>query len=132
MLDATPMPAGVIRVRFRGNGNGGVPITGWKLQVATNSAFTTGVQTLDSSGTTDFKGTPGTLYYFRAAGRNDVVDSIGRYGAWSGVKSARARSGGKISVDDVWRPGVIRVSVDGKWRDGIIRVSVNGVWKDVL
>lgn len=97
MLEATPQSGGAILVRFTGAGDtGGQPITGWKLQAATNSAFTTGVQTLDSTGTTTFAGTPGVRYWFRAAGRNDVVDALGRYGAWSSSLNALAFAGGSI------------------------------------
>ena len=47
------MPASA-RYRFSGNSNNGSAITGWEAQIATNAAFTTGVQTVASSGTTTF------------------------------------------------------------------------------
>lgn len=131
MLSATPGPAGSVTVKFSGNSNGGSSITGWVLQYSTSSNFS-GATTVASNGTTTLNLTPGKLYYFRAAGRNDVVDSLGRYGAWSSSISATMRSGGKVSVSGVWKPGVTKVSVSGAWHDAIVRTSVSGVWKDAL
>lgn len=62
-----------MRVTFSGNGDGGRPIIGWELHWATDAAFTQNVQSVVSSGTTDVTGlTPGTTYYFRSRGRNEI------------------------------------------------------------
>lgn len=84
MLDATKLADGRMRVRFSGNGNtGGASMDGWQLQYAKNAAFTSGVVTVSSSGTSDLSLTPGTQYWFRSRGHNDVG-----WSAWSGSISA--------------------------------------------
>lgn len=71
------------RIRFNGNGDGGSSIIRWELQRATNSSFTENVQTVTSSGTTNYSDlTPATTYYFRSRG----VNSVGN-GHWSSTQS---------------------------------------------
>lgn len=132
MVSAVPGPAGQVTVRFGGSGDtGDAPITGWHLQYADNPGFG-GAVTVNSNGTSSFTLTPGKTYWFRAAGRNNVSDAYGTTGPWSGAISATMRSGGKVSVDNAWRSGVVKVSVNGAWRDGIVRVSNGTTWKDAL
>lgn len=77
-LPGAPTPVGVdqitdtsLRYRFSGTTDGGASITGWQAQIATNPGFTTGVQTVSSSGTTAFTGlNPHTTYYLRSRGSN--------------------------------------------------------------
>lgn len=72
------------RVRFSSTGTGGSAITQWQIQLATNSAFTTGVQNISSSGTSTITGLANhTQYWVRARGAN----SLG-WGAYSGVRTA--------------------------------------------
>ncbi|MBF4565405.1 fibronectin type III domain-containing protein [Plantibacter sp. VKM Ac-2876] len=132
MIAATPGPAGQVTVQFGGSGDtGDAAITGWQLQYADNPGFG-GAVTVGSSGTTSFNLTPGKTYWFRAAGRNNVSDAYGTTGPWSGSIAATMRSGGKVSVNDQWRSGVVKVSVNDQWRDGIVRVSNGTTWKDAL
>jgi hypothetical protein len=132
MVDAVPGPAGSVTVRFSGSGDtGGVNITGWILAYADNPAFS-GAGIVASTGTTTLNLTPRKTYWFKSAGRNDLLDAFGRYGAWSGAISATMRSGGKVSVGGAWRAGVVKVSIGGVWRDGIVRTSVGGSWKGAL
>jgi hypothetical protein len=65
--------------------DGGSGLTGWRVQRATNSAFTTGVATVNSTGITVMTGlTPGADYYYRAVARNALTDAAGVLGgAWS-------------------------------------------------
>jgi len=94
-----PIPIGVdqigptsARYRFSGTTDNGSAITGWQAQIASNSAFTTDVHTLASSGTTTFTGLrPGVKYYFRSRGSNGIG-----WGAWSAVQSATTLSGFRI------------------------------------
>ena len=72
-----------MRVRFSGNGNGGAGITGWTLQRARDAAFTVGVSSVASSGTTTYIDMQhGETWHFRAYGSNSVGNS-----AWSGTGS---------------------------------------------
>jgi hypothetical protein len=95
------------RHRFAGNSNGGSAIIEWQSQVATNAAFTTGVQTQQhpTSGIYQWTNrTPGTVYYARARGRNAVG-----WGAWSTVTSARTLSGFEHWNGTAFGPTILRV-----------------------
>ena len=77
---------------FPPSDDGGSPITSYTVQRATNSTFTSGVQTL--TGITDtravFTGlTNGTLYYFRVAAVNAVATAAGTTGVYSADNSFR-------------------------------------------
>lgn len=75
-----------MRTYFVWNGDGGSGIIEWEAQIASNAAFTTGLQsqTHPFSGQLTFNGlTKTTTYYLRARGRN----ALG-WGAWSNVVSA--------------------------------------------
>jgi hypothetical protein len=62
-----------MRVTFSGNGDGGRPIIGWELWRATDPNFTQNVVSITSSGTSDVGGlTPGTTYYWKSRGRNEL------------------------------------------------------------
>lgn len=90
MMDAVRQPNGQVRVRFNGSGNtGGMPMTGWQLQYATNPSFS-GATTVASSGTSDLTLAPGYTYYFHARGLNDVG-----WSAWSSAISLFVQAGGK-------------------------------------
>jgi len=113
-----PTPIGVdeltpttARYRFSGNYDNGSGITAWQAQVATNAAFTQGVQTVGSSGTTTFTGlTPATTYYFRSRGQNGVG-----WGPWSGAVSAMTASGVYVSLNGQWVPVPLYVSNGSTW-----------------
>ncbi len=61
------------RYRFSGNDDGGSGIQEWQIQLATNSGFTTGVQTISSNGTSTISGLANhTQYWVRSRGRNGV------------------------------------------------------------
>lgn len=69
---------------FSGTTDGGVAISGWTLQRATDANFTQNVYTVASNGTDQHTGlTPGTTYYFRSYGSNAIGNS-----AWSNTTSA--------------------------------------------
>lgn len=68
-----------MRYQFSGTTDGGSPITGWQAQIARDAAFTQGVQTVSSSGTTTFSNLqPATNHFMRSRGINGRGP-----GAWS-------------------------------------------------
>ena len=84
MLTAVPGENGTVQVRFTSSPDtGGAAITGWVLQYATNPSFTNASDVNGLSGVVDLTLTPGTQYWFRAAGRNWVTDASGTYGPWA-------------------------------------------------
>lgn len=88
MISAVSGPGGSVRVQFSGSGDtGGMPITGWVLAYADNPSFNN-PSIIGSTGTSDLVLTPGVTYWFKAAGQNDVVNRLGRYGAWAAPISA--------------------------------------------
>lgn len=73
MVSLSEVTATSFKAVFSGNDNGGSAITGWQLQVATNAAFTTGVENFASNGTSTISGrTPGTQYWVRSRGSNGI------------------------------------------------------------
>jgi hypothetical protein len=72
--------------------DGDTPVTSYRVQRATNSAFTSGVTTVNTGTTTTnhtMTGlTPGTKYYFRVAARNLVTNDVNSYSVYSGTVSA--------------------------------------------
>lgn len=81
-LGIDQVTADSFRYRFQGNAdNGGSTVLEWQIQLATNSAFTTGVQNIASSGTTTITDLDNhTTYWVRSRGRNAV--------GWSPYSSA--------------------------------------------
>lgn len=78
-----------VRYRFSSTGDGGSPITSWAYQYAENAAFTVGVVSGSSSGTSTITGLqPGKTYWIRSRGANAVGA-----GAWSQVLSFTTLSG---------------------------------------
>lgn len=143
MLSVAPSSDGKsATVRFQGSAdNGGSNITGWKLQWATNSAFTTGVGTIGSTGTSTVTGlVPGTTYWWRAAGRNGVTDNFSTTGPWSApmtMTQPDPLSFGKMrnSLNNAWVPtaGRIRSADNTAWLelDGRIRNASNTAWDEI-
>lgn len=94
--------------------NGGSGVTGYRVQRATNAAFTQNVATINnSSGTAVLTGlTPGTRYYYRVTASNYASDASGRLGGtWSAVvavdqpvpSGAGKRFNGTTFEDADWR-----------------------------
>lgn len=85
--------SGQLNMNFGGpSDNGGSGILNYRVQYATNSAFTTGVGNITTaSGSQPVTGlTPGTTYWFRVAANNGVTNAIGVQGPWTGAVSAVA------------------------------------------
>lgn len=68
--------------------NGGTAITGYRVQIATNSSFS-GATTYNQTGTSKaFTGlTPGVTYYVRVAAKNDVTDEAGTTSVYGSTDS---------------------------------------------
>jgi hypothetical protein len=131
MIAATPGPGGQMTVTFSGSGDtGGQPITGWVLQYATNAAFTTGVVTVASSGTSVLSLTPGVQYWFRAAGRNVVTDNLGAgvYGGWAAAITAKTLAGGSIYDSGAWVPANGQIYDAGAWVPSTGQIYDAGAW----
>lgn len=122
MLDATRLSNGQVRVRFNGSGNtGGMPMTGWQLQYATNPSFS-GATTVASTGTSDLTLAPGYTYYFRSRGLNDVG-----WSAWSGTLSYYLNAGGRRYNGTSWVNNSIARRYDGtNWVNLVTAKRYNG------
>lgn len=74
-----------MRYQFTAGNNGNSGFLEHQTQRATNSAFTSGIQTVSSNGTYDFTGLSAvTDYFFRTRSRNSVG-----WGPWSATRSAK-------------------------------------------
>lgn len=74
-----------MRYQFTAGSTGGSGFLEHQTQRATNTAFTSGLQTVSSNGTYDFTGLAAvTTYYFRSRSRNAVG-----WGSWSVTSSAK-------------------------------------------
>lgn len=118
--------------------NGGAGVVGYRVQRATNSAFTTGVATVDvgtGGGTTLTGLTPGATYYLRATARNVVTDAFGKLGGpWSGTVTRTMPEA--IGLGRI-RSGTSFVESDGRIRIGSSWVELAGkqwtgsAWEDL-
>lgn len=105
--------------------NGGTAITGYELQYATDSAFTS--PTSQTGGTTTSASVvsllPGTLYYWRVRGINGQGN-----GAWSATISAQQLSGGEISDGAAWNAGESFISDGATWTEAVVYISDGTQW----
>lgn len=97
--------------------NGGSSITGYRVQYALTSAFTTVIATVNTSGTATITGlTPGTTYFYRPTARNGVTDGAGTLGSgWGTTASAAQPDPGGLGRVDV---GGTFTASDGKRYNG--------------
>jgi len=118
--------------------NGGTSVTGYRVQRATNSAFTTGVATVDvgTGGSTTLTGlTPGATYYLRATARNAVTDAFSKLGGpWSGTVTrtmpeaiglGRVRSGSSFVESDG------RIRIGSSWVELAGKQWTGSTWEDL-
>lgn len=102
--------------------SGGLSLTGYRVQRATNAAFTEGLATISSAGTSVVVTglTPGVRYYYRATARNLVTDTASKLGgAWSATVSAQQpepTSGGRIRIGGVWLDAEVRRYNGSSWQ----------------
>ena len=113
----------------------GSTVTGYRAQIATNTAFTSGLQTMVTSAsvrtTTFLDLSEATPYWVR-------VQAITNYGdsAWS---SSRAFTTGItpivdplfLKVSGVYKRGVLWVKVAGVWRQTRPWIKVSNVWRSL-
>lgn len=106
---------------------GGKPITGYDIQIATNSAFTADlVQRSISAGTSEYDWTglePAKTYWLRVRAKN--VDAVG---AWSSPVSAMIPAGGKVWTGSAWKAAVWRVWTGSLWKVGLVKVWDGTAW----
>jgi hypothetical protein len=104
------------------------PPTGYQLQVATNSGFTAGLQTLTGTSWATSRVvtglTPATTYYARVQ-----ANTAGGYGAWSATASATTLSGAKVMSGGQWVNGVAWVRQNGAWVLAKVNKRVSGAWQ---
>lgn len=106
---------------------GGKPITGYDVQLATNAAFTTGVQ-LQSVGAspTDYSFTglaPAVQYWVRVRAKN--ADATGD---WGTAISAMIPAGGKAWTGTVWKAAVWKAWTGSIWKTTLLRVWNGTQW----
>jgi len=110
--------------------NGGSAITGYTIQVATDSAFTSIVQTVSSTGTSTITGlTPGQRYYWRVTAKQAVTTGGGKLGGtWSSTMAVDQPVGshfGKILTASGWADASAKILTATGWADASA-VIVNG------
>lgn len=128
-----PVPIGLdqitassMRYRFSGTTDGGSPIREWQYQFSPAADFAWGTTTLGWATGTEYPSglTPGTTYYFRSRGRNDVG-----WGGWSSTISAKTLSGAYVSRGGRWVPAEVLVSRGGQWRSVELAISRGDQWR---
>ena len=130
VLGATPSVSAILTdsasVAWSAPNNGGSAITGYDVQVATDSGFTANV--VQVLGATTSPRTlspllPGTGYFARVRANNAVGA-----GAWSPAASFTTLSGLKVKVDGAWLTTRVWVKIDGSWRLAKVWKRVDGAW----
>lgn len=130
---SAPTPIGLdqitpvaMRYRFSGNSDGGSGILEWQAQLAEDAAFTIGVRTVSSSGTTTFDSlTPSKRYYARSRGRN-----AWGWGAWSSVINAETLSGARMWDGSAWRHCKVRRWNGTTWQFVRVRSWDGSAWRN--
>ncbi|WNT44340.1 minor tail protein [Microbacterium phage Mabodamaca] len=111
-------------VKFSGTTDGGSAIIGWELHWAEDAAFTVGAGSMVSGGTSTVTGLkPGTLYYFRARGRNGVG-----LGPYSATASARTLAAFYVSDGEAWLNTEVYVSDGTSWHSVEVLISEDEAW----
>lgn len=115
-----------MRYRFSGNSDGGSGILEWQAQLAEDAAYTVGVQTVSSSGTTTFSGlSPSKRYYARSRGRN-----AWGWGGWSSTISAETLSGARAWDGTEWRDCKVRRWDGSAWQFVRVKVWDGTAWRN--
>lgn len=106
---------------------GGGTLSGYRVQYATNSAFTSGV-VVEEGDTTRARSisdlTPGQTYWFRVAAQNQAG-----WGPYSGARSSRTLSGAYISDGIDWMPCELFISDGTTDQVGEVYVSDGGTYQ---
>lgn len=106
---------------------GGVPITGYDVQRALNSAFTSGlVQVSTNASTTEADLTglePTVLYYIRVRAKNDAAP-----GAWSATQNITVPAGSKAWTGALWKAAVWKGWTGSLWKAAALKVWNGTAW----
>lgn len=141
-LAVTPAGDGASAVLTWGipSDDGGTARTGYRVQVASNATFTTGLSTIDVSssatGVTVTGLTPGSTYYFRITARNAVTDAATKLGGvWSaGVSAVMPLQpfNGTIYESGVFREAKVERYNGTSWDADVTALTYRGgVWEPV-
>lgn len=128
----TDMGDGVLRITFTAPAdNGGTPITAYRIQIANNAAFTSGlINITTTSGTYNRSLTPGNTYYVRVFARNAVTDMWSLLGPSTAVlsKTLEDTAIGFIRSSGAWvdAEGLIRSA--GAWVEAEGLIYSSGAW----
>ncbi len=108
--------------------NNGASITGYEIQYATNSGFTSNLVTVSvgaSSLSQAFSNlTPSTDYWFRVRAKNSQG-----WGAWSAASTTRTLSGFYVWNGSAWRPAATYVWNGSAWKVGEVFVWNGTEWR---
>lgn len=125
------LDGGQPRMEWSAAATRGTPVTGYQLQRAYNSSFTSGVATSATLAASvrgyTFIGTltPGSTVYMRVR-----ANSAAGWGAWSTVRSVVIPGGAWVKVSGSWLRGeTVWVKVSGSWRQGRVYVKDGGTWR---
>lgn len=105
--------------------NGGLPILGYRVEVADNAAFAPIAESRWPTGTSQKVDglVPGTKYYIRVYARNDDG-----YGPASSVITSETMPGVWIGTGSDWRPAILWVGDGTSWVQAQAHVGKGGEW----
>lgn len=131
---SSPTTPGAIDLSWNApSDNGGASIEGYRIQYSTSPTFASGVTTIDhgTSRTRTITGlTPGVVYYFRVAAKNEVTELAGTTSTYSSTDSALVLSGMKVWNGSSWRPASVRVWDGSAWRPATVKVWNGSAWEN--
>lgn len=116
--------------------NGGLGIIRYRMQHADDAGFSTGVATLDSTGTTVFTGlTPGHVYHWRATACNGATDAAGVTGGlWStAITETQPVPGGlgEIYTSTGWVGADAMIYTSTGWVNASSKIYTSAGWVDI-
>ena len=113
-----------LQYRFTSNGDGGSPLREWELHYGLSPFQTLGTMITNGSTTVTANLNPGTLYFFRVRGRNDVG-----WGPFNEPVANKTVAPAFIKSSGAWGEAVSYVKYNGVWKAAQPYVKINGIWK---
>jgi hypothetical protein len=116
--------------------SGGAAVSGYRIQRARNSGFSTGLSTVDSAGSTIMTGlTPGQTYYLRVTARNTVTNTASKLGGpWSStytITMPDPAGAGRIYSGGSFVSAAVRRWNGSSWADAEGRRYNGSTWQDL-